>query len=106
MTETKKSFWAGIFGGKKSACCNIQIEELGAEGDQSMTTYVYETIPARPGEKPSYYEIRQSMNDAPLREHPETGEKIRRVILGGYGIPSKSRGGELAGGCGGAGCCG
>lgn len=51
-----------------------------------MTTYLYETIPAAPGAKVKHYEIRQSMKDAALTEHPETGEKIRRVVTGGYGI--------------------
>ena len=48
-----------------------------------MTTYVYETIPGKEGEKPRYFEIKQSMNDKPLTQHPETGEPIRRVVLGG-----------------------
>lgn len=51
-----------------------------------MTTYVYETIPQSPGERPSRFEIQQSMNDQPLTRHPQTGEAIRRVILGGFGI--------------------
>ena len=29
--------------------------------------------------------MRQAMTDAPLTRHPETGERIRRVITGGYG---------------------
>lgn len=53
-----------------------------------MTTYVYETIPEKPGEKPRYFELRQSMKDAPLTKHPETGEPIRRVVLGGLGVLS------------------
>lgn len=51
-----------------------------------MTTYVYETIPARSGEEPRRFEVRQSMNDAPLTKHPETGEPVRRVISGGFGF--------------------
>jgi len=51
-----------------------------------MTTYVYETIPTKKGEEPKLYEIQQSMKDEPLAKHPETGEPIRRVILGGYGL--------------------
>jgi predicted nucleic acid-binding Zn ribbon protein len=50
-----------------------------------MTTYVYETVPQTPGEEPRYFEIQQSMKDRPLTRHPETGEPIRRVILGGSG---------------------
>lgn len=53
-----------------------------------MTTYVYETIPQKAGQKPRYHELKQSMNDAPLTHHPETGEPIRRVVLGGYGVLS------------------
>lgn len=50
-----------------------------------MTTYVYEIVSKKPDAEPRYVEIRQSMKDAPLTRHPETGEAIRRVILGGYG---------------------
>ena len=75
-----------------------------------MPIYVYETIPAKTGEKPTIYEIRQSMTDAPLTRHPETGEPIRRVILGGFGILSssggKGTGGDESGGCGPGCCCG
>ena len=51
-----------------------------------MTTYVYETIPQRPGEKAERFEVRQSMQDTPLQRHPETGVPVRRVIAGGYGF--------------------
>ncbi|MBI5690840.1 MAG: zinc ribbon domain-containing protein [Verrucomicrobia bacterium] len=51
-----------------------------------MTTYVYETIPQSPGAPVQRFEVQQSMHDAPLVRHPETGEAIRRVISGGYGI--------------------
>jgi len=54
-----------------------------------MTTYIYETVPKRAGEKPRRFEIRQSMQDAPLTKHPETGEPVRRVIAGGYGVISQ-----------------
>ena len=46
-------------------------------------TCLYETIPAREGDKVKQFEIKQSANDAPLTKHPETGKTIRRVILGG-----------------------
>lgn len=74
-----------------------------------MTTYVYETIPSKTGEKPRYFEIKQTMNAKPLTKHPETGEPIRRVVLGGFGlltsrVPVDFSGGE--GCCGGSGCCG
>ncbi len=74
-----------------------------------MTTYVYETLPLMPGEKPRYFEFKQSLNDAPLTKHPETGETIRRVVLGGFGTlsskPAKSDSGASCG-CGPGGCCG
>jgi hypothetical protein len=47
-----------------------------------MITYIYETLP-RPGKTVRRYELRQSIKDAPLTKHPETGEPIRRcVVLG------------------------
>ena len=72
-----------------------------------MTTYIYETIPATPGEKPKHYEIQQHITDLPLFQHPETGEQIRRVVIGGIGILKK---GDAAGKssnpcCGPEGCC-
>jgi len=64
-------------------------------------TYLYETIPAREGDKVNQYEIKQSANDATLTKHPETGEAIRRVILGGWGlVTAKSIIGSNSGGCG------
>ena len=51
-----------------------------------MTTYIYETISQNDGEAVKHYEIKQSMADRALKRHPETGEPIRRVILGGYGV--------------------
>ncbi len=47
-----------------------------------MLTYVYETIP-RAGKAVRRYEILQSIKDAPLKKHPETGEAIRRCIVVG-----------------------
>ncbi len=81
-----------------------------------MATYVYETIPAKSGEKPRHFEIKQSMTEAALTRHPDTGEPIRRVVTGGFGLmgtkaapssggggaPSKHRGGSC--GCGAGGC--
>ncbi len=75
-----------------------------------MTTYVYETVPAKPGARTKRYEIRQSMKDAALSKHPETGETIRRVISGGYGIlnaggkPSSAPSAPSSHCCGGGGC--
>jgi hypothetical protein len=51
-----------------------------------MATYVYETIPRQAGEAPRRFEVVQSMKDAPLAQHPATGEPVRRVITGGYGF--------------------
>ncbi len=82
-----------------------------------MPTYEYETIPENPGEKPVRYEFRQRMSDEPLRVHPETGAKLRRVYsafaVGGNSSPCGSSecacetGGtphHHGGGCG-CGCC-
>jgi predicted nucleic acid-binding Zn ribbon protein len=73
-----------------------------------MTTYVYETIPSKAGQKPRYFEIKQSMNDKPLAKHPETGEPIRRVVLGGFGTLSSKGGADTGSGCGckPGSCCG
>lgn len=57
-----------------------------------MAVYVYETVPAQEGEPVRTYEIRQSMKDAALTNHPETGEPIRRVITGGLGVMTSSKG--------------
>lgn len=51
-----------------------------------MATYVYETIPRQPGEAPRRFEVVQSMKDAPLVRHPDTGEPVRRIISGGFGL--------------------
>jgi len=51
-----------------------------------MATYVYETIPAKAGENPHRFELVQSMKDAPLQRHPDTGEPVRRVVTGGFGL--------------------
>lgn len=51
-----------------------------------MATYVYETIPAKAGEKPRRFEVEQRMSDPPLTKDPQTGLPVRRVILGGSGI--------------------
>ena len=56
------------------------------------------------------FEVKQSMRDEPLRVDPETGESVRRVISGGYGVhvPGGSTGpsvGSVGGSCGpGCGC--
>jgi len=57
-----------------------------------MPTYVYETIGK--GNEVCQFEIRQSMHDAPLKKHPETGEPLRRVISGGIGFLKVRSGGN------------
>ncbi|QSR88969.1 zinc ribbon domain-containing protein [Methylacidiphilum caldifontis] len=56
-----------------------------------MITYVYETIPSQEGGEVKRYEIEQSIHDAPLTHHPQTGEPIQRVITGGMGIFSSNK---------------
>lgn len=71
-----------------------------------MAVYVYETIPSREGEAVRTYEIRQSMKDAALTRHPETGEAIRRVITGGLGVMTSAKGGSAPRPTSGGACCG
>lgn len=61
-----------------------------------MATYTYETIPQTPGEEPVRFEVRQSMLDAALTAHPDTGVPVRRVITGGLGIMGLAKGGGQA----------
>jgi len=80
-----------------------------------MATYIYETVPERPSDLPERFEVIQSMKDAPLVRHPDTGRPVRRVVTGGYGLmgvgaknapaPRATRGGGGCG-CGGACTCG
>ncbi len=44
-----------------------------------MPTYVYEVVQpdGQPGDQ---FEVVQPISEAPLTEHPETGEPVRRVI--------------------------
>jgi predicted nucleic acid-binding Zn ribbon protein len=48
-----------------------------------MATYVYETIPSKPGQKPRQFEIEQKMTEPALTHCPKTGEPVRRLISGG-----------------------
>jgi predicted nucleic acid-binding Zn ribbon protein len=49
-----------------------------------MPTYVYETTDrTKPVRR---FEVKQSIHDKPLKVDPETGERVRRVISGGYGV--------------------
>ena len=71
-----------------------------------MPIYVYETTdPARPKRR---FELKQSMNDAPLQADPETGEPVRRIISGGVAVHvpgSATAPRPKSGGCGpGCGC--
>ena len=61
-----------------------------------MATYVYETVPRQDGAPPRRFEVVQSMKDAPLTRHPDTGEPVRRVISGGYGVMSKPQASSFA----------
>ncbi|MFH1066719.1 MAG: zinc ribbon domain-containing protein [bacterium] len=75
-----------------------------------MPIYTYETIPSKPSQRARTFEIKQSMNDKPLQRDPKTGERVRRIITGGYGI-MKSGGAssscDFASSCASAGspCC-
>ena len=51
-----------------------------------MATYVYETIPSKPNQKPRRFEVEQKMSDPALTKDPQTGLPVRRVIIGGSGI--------------------
>ena len=54
-----------------------------------MPIYVYETTdPKKPVRQ---FELKQSMSDEPLKHDPSTGEPIRRVISGGYGIMQQGK---------------
>jgi predicted nucleic acid-binding Zn ribbon protein len=76
-------------------------------------TYLYETIPDTEDQEVRRYEIKQSIHDATLTHHPETGDPIRRVIVGGMGFitgksgnpkPVSSRPSHGGCGCGSGGC--
>ncbi len=59
-----------------------------------MPTYIYQTIPEFPDEKPERFEVQQRMTDPPLKRHPETGIPIRRVITGGFEPMTSGRSGR------------
>lgn len=69
-----------------------------------MPTYVYETVSTKKGTPPESFEVRQSMTDPPLRKHPKTGEPVRRVISGGFGVLTRGSSPSSAPPSGG--CCG
>lgn len=51
-----------------------------------MPTYEYKR------EDGSRFEIKQGINDDPLQECPDTGQKVKRVISGGGGVVYKGDG--------------
>lgn len=57
-----------------------------------MATYVYETIPKNPKEKPRRFEVDQKMSDPPLTKDPKTGVPVKRVIVGGSGLVTHGAG--------------
>ena len=72
-----------------------------------MPTYVYETIPQFEGDTPKRVEIRQSMKDNALSQHPDSGQPVRRIPIGGTGVmggsssaASSSSGSSCGTGCG------
>ena len=69
-----------------------------------MPTYVYETIPQFEGELPKRFEIRQSMKDEALHKHPDSGQPVRRVPIGGTGLMGS--GGAASAASSGGGSCG
>lgn len=50
-----------------------------------MATYLYETIPTNPKQKPRRFEVMQKMSDSALKTDPESGLPVRRIITGGSG---------------------
>jgi predicted nucleic acid-binding Zn ribbon protein len=79
-----------------------------------MPIYVYETIPSAPGVAAERFEVRQSMADAPLTQHPDSGLPVRRVLSGGLVTFTSGQSGDAcglpggsmpSGGCGSGNCC-
>jgi predicted nucleic acid-binding Zn ribbon protein len=71
---------------------------------QRMATYIYETVPDSPEVPVRRFEVKQSMKDAPLTRDPKTGQPVRRVISGGFGLMTSSAAPHSCG-SGGCGCC-
>ncbi|MEM0896244.1 MAG: zinc ribbon domain-containing protein [Verrucomicrobiota bacterium] len=72
-----------------------------------MPTYIYETIPQSASEEPVQFEVKQSMIEDALTKHPETGQPVRRIIIGGVSsLPSRGRTGGGGKCCSVASCCG
>jgi predicted nucleic acid-binding Zn ribbon protein len=78
-----------------------------------MPIYVYETIPSASDAAPERFELRQSMAEAPLTMHPESGVPVRRVLSGGLVTFTNSQSGDACGvpggaprgGCASGNCC-
>jgi predicted nucleic acid-binding Zn ribbon protein len=74
-----------------------------------MATYIYETVPDSPDAPVRRFEMKQSMKEAPLTNDPDTGQKVRRVIAGGFGFMTGARSTvkpvKSACGSGRCGCC-
>ena len=78
-----------------------------------MPIYVYETIPSASDAAPERFELRQSMAEAPLTMHPDSGVPVRRVLSGGLVTFTNSQSGDACGvpggaprgGCGSGNCC-
>jgi hypothetical protein len=75
-----------------------------------MPTYLYETVP-QPDAATLRFEVRQSFDDPPLREHPVTRVPVRRVISGGLATLTGGKASDAlepqGGGCGPESCgCG
>jgi hypothetical protein len=70
-----------------------------------MPTYIYETIPTDPKQKPRRFEVEQRMSAAALTTDPESGLPVRRVITGGLGfIGAADKSAPEPGPCGMGGC--
>jgi hypothetical protein len=80
-----------------------------------MPIYVYETLPETQGDTPERFEVRQSMSEAPLTVHPESGRPVHRVLSGGLMTFTPGASGDNcampsgrglpAMGCGAGNCC-
>src|SRR2546425_373096 len=53
---------------------------------EPMATYIYETIPKKPKQRPRRFKMKQKMTAPPLKVDPKTGLPVRRVIVGGSGL--------------------
>lgn len=67
-----------------------------------MPTYLYETVSDDCCAKPTYYEVEQPADAAPLEVHPETGETIKRVTLANQEVVRESASDDC---CSDSGCC-